>query len=61
VDDVLEQAKAAGGTIAQPGAPMFWGGYASTFLDPDGHPWQIAHNPSWPLGEDGSVTLVESE
>ena len=61
VDDVLEQAKAAGGTIAQPGAPMFWGGYAGTFLDPDGHPWQIAHNPSWPLGEDGSVTLVESE
>lgn len=57
VDDVLDQAEAAGGTIAQPGAPMFWGGYAGTFLDPDGHPWQVAHNPSWPLGEDGAVTL----
>ena len=57
VDDVLDQAQAAGGTIAQPGSPMFWGGYAGTFLDPDGHPWQVAHNPSWPLGEDGSVEL----
>ena len=58
VDDVLDKAQAAGGTIAQPGAPMFWGGYAGTFLDPDGHPWQVAHNPSWPLGEDGSVKLA---
>jgi len=58
VDDVLDQAKTAGATIAQPGAPMFWGGYAGTFVDPDGHPWQVAHNPGWPLSEDGSVTLV---
>ena len=58
VDDVLDQAQAAGATIAQPGAPMFWGGYAGIFLDLEGHPWQVAHNPSWPLGEDGSVTLT---
>ena len=58
VDDVLDQAQTAGGTIAQPGAPMFWGGYAGVFLDPDGHPWQVAHNPSWPLGEDGAVKLT---
>jgi uncharacterized protein len=58
VEGVLEQARAAGATIAQPGTAMFWGGYAGIFLDPDGHPWQVAHNPSWPLGEDGSVTLA---
>lgn len=57
VDDILEQAEAAGARIAQRAAPMFWGGYAGTFLDPDGHPWQVAHNPGWPLGENGAVSL----
>jgi len=58
VDAVLGEAERAGGTIAKPAEAMFWGGYAGTFLDPDGHPWQVAHNPNWPLGEDGSVTLA---
>ena len=58
VDAVLDQAKAAGATIAKPAERMFWGGYAGTFLDLDGHAWQVAHNPSWPLSEDGAVTLA---
>jgi catechol 2,3-dioxygenase-like lactoylglutathione lyase family enzyme len=57
VDLVLAQAQAAGATIARPGAATFWGGYSGVFADPDGHPWEIAHNPHWTLNEDGSITL----
>lgn len=57
VDEVLEQARAAGATIGRAGAETFWGGYSGVFVDPDGHPWEVAHNPHWRLGEDGAVTL----
>lgn len=57
VDAVLAQAEAAGGTIARPGGKAFWGGYTGVFVDPDGHPWEVAHNPHWALGDDGSVQL----
>jgi len=57
VDDVLAQAEAAGATIGRPGAETFWGGYSGVFVDPDGHPWEIAHNPHWTIAEDGSVNL----
>ncbi len=57
VDAVIEQARAAGGEIVRDGAETFWGGYSGAFRDPDGHTWEVAHNPSWELGEDGSVTL----
>ncbi len=57
VDAVLEQALAAGATIARPGAETFWGGYSGVFVDPDGHPWEVAHNPFWTLTDDGSVRL----
>ena len=57
VDAVLAEADAAGATIARPGAETFWGGYSGVFLDPDGHAWEVAHNPYWRLGEDGSVSL----
>jgi len=57
VDAVLEEALAAGARIARPGAETFWGGYSGVFVDPDGHPWEVAHNPSWRIGEDGSITL----
>ena len=58
VDEVIEQARAAGGTIAREPAETFWGGYSGVFVDPDGHPWEVAHNPHWALGEDGGVTLA---
>ena len=57
VDAVLEAARAAGARIARPGAETFWGGYSGVFVDPAGHPWEVAHNPRWRLGEDGSVSL----
>jgi predicted lactoylglutathione lyase len=57
VDDVLAQAEAAGGTVARPGGKTFYGGYSGIFIDPEGHPWEVAHNPTWTLHEDGSVTL----
>ena len=57
VDAIIAEAEAAGATIARPGAETFWGGYSGVFIDPDGHPWEIAHNPHWTLAEDGSVTL----
>ncbi len=57
VDAVLAEAAAAGATIGRPGAPTFWGGYSGVFVDPDGHPWEVAHNPEWPIAADGSVRL----
>jgi uncharacterized protein len=57
VDAVLAEAEAAGATIGRPGAETFWGGYSGVFIDPDGHPWEVAHNPSWTIQDDGSVRL----
>ena len=57
VDAVAKQAEAAGATIARWGAKTFWGGYSAAFVDPDGHPWEIAHNPGWTLEADGTVRL----
>ncbi len=59
VDAVLAEAQAAGATIARTGAETFWGGYSGLFIDPEGHPWEVAHNPGWTLNEDGSLTLSE--
>lgn len=58
VDEVLDEARAAGARIARPGAETFWGGYAGVFVDPDGHPWEVAHNPHWTVHDDGSTTLT---
>ena len=58
VDATLAQAKAAGATIPRAGADTFWGGYSGVFVDPDGHPWEVAHNPHWTLLPDGSVRLA---
>jgi uncharacterized protein len=57
VDAVIEEARAAGGTIGREPAETFWGGYSAVFLDPDGHPWEVAHNPHWGIADDGSVIL----
>jgi catechol 2,3-dioxygenase-like lactoylglutathione lyase family enzyme len=57
VDRVIAEAEAAGATIPRHGAETFWGGYSSVFVDPDGHPWEVAHNPRWTIEPDGSVTL----
>ena len=59
VDAVLAKAKAAGARILKPGTKTFWGGYNGYFADPDGHLWEIAHNPHWQLDNDGQLVLPE--
>jgi predicted lactoylglutathione lyase len=61
VDRVIEEARAAGARIAREPAETFYGGYAGVFVDPDGHPWEVAHNPGFALGDDGSITLPAAE
>ena len=58
VDVVLDEARHAGARIAREGAGTFWGGYSGVFVDPDGHPWEVAHNPHWTIEDDGSVLLA---
>jgi catechol 2,3-dioxygenase-like lactoylglutathione lyase family enzyme len=57
VDAVLQAAVDAGGELRRAAEIMDWGGYSGAFADPEGYVWEVAHNPFWPLGEDGSVTL----
>src|SRR6266700_1581912 len=52
-DTVIGQARAAGARIAREPGTTFWGGYSGVFVDLDGHPWEVAHNPSWTLAPDG--------
>jgi catechol 2,3-dioxygenase-like lactoylglutathione lyase family enzyme len=59
VDAVLAEAERAGATIGRPGAPTFWGSYSGVFVDPDGHPWEVAHNPFWTIRADGSIDLSQ--
>jgi predicted lactoylglutathione lyase len=59
VDSLLAVAERAGAKITRPAARTFYGGYAGVFLDPDGHAWEIAHNPGFELGEDGSLILPD--
>lgn len=59
VDDVLATAERAGAVVTRPAAETFYGGYAGCFTDPDGHVWEIAHNPGFTLAEDGSLILPD--
>ncbi len=57
VDRALRDAEAAGGTVTRPAARADWGGYSGYFADPDGHLWEVAHNPGFTLLEDGCLLL----
>ncbi len=57
VDECLGEAARAGGTLLRAAQDRFWGGYSGYFADPDGHAWEVAHNPLWPIGEDGLPEL----
>ena len=57
VDEQMSQAQEAGATILRPACSRFWGGYSGLFADPDGHVWEIAHNPYWTVTEDGQTFL----
>jgi len=57
VDAAIEEARSAGATIGREPAETFWGGYSGVFIDPDGHPWEVAHNPHWAVTESGGIEL----
>jgi uncharacterized protein len=57
VGQLIEQARAAGATVTREPGPTFYGGYAACFRDPDGHVWEVAHNPGFPLDADGNLTV----
>ena len=57
VDRVLSEAVGAGATLVKAAEKVFWGGYSGYFADPDGHLWEVAHNPFSPLDADGRMTL----
>lgn len=58
VDTVIDEARAAGARIGREPGATFWGGYSGVFVDPEGHPWEVAHNPGWRIDDDGSVRLA---
>jgi catechol 2,3-dioxygenase-like lactoylglutathione lyase family enzyme len=57
VDTMLAAIAAAGGRITRPAHDTEWGGRSSYVADPDGHLFEIAWNPFWPIGADGGVTV----
>jgi uncharacterized protein len=57
VQPTLDAAVAAGGTLLKPATAMDWGGTSGYFADPDGHPWEVAHNPFFPIAADGRVSI----
>ncbi|MEV1080489.1 VOC family protein [Streptomyces sp. NPDC050211] len=59
VDALLGAVERSGGTITKPAAVNPIGFYSGAFIDPDGHAWEVAHNPGFPLAEDGSLTLPD--
>ena len=59
VDEVMAVAAEAGAVITQAARETFYGGYAGFFADPDGHVWEIAHNPGFVIGDDGAVVLPD--
>lgn len=61
VDAAYSRALAAGGTALKPPEKVFWGGYSGYWADPDGHVWELAMNPFWPLAADGSLTLPHAD
>jgi uncharacterized glyoxalase superfamily protein PhnB len=57
VERVLTEARSAGASVTRQAGDTFWGGYSGVFVDPDGHPWEVAHNSRWTVRDDGSVTM----
>jgi predicted lactoylglutathione lyase len=57
VDAVVAEAERAGAQVTRAPEKTFWGGYGGVFVDPDGHAWEVAHNPHWTIAEDGSTRI----
>ncbi len=61
VDRVIEEARGAGAMISREPTKTTWGGYTGVFIDPDGHSWEVAHNPGFELRDDGSLIVPPQE
>jgi hypothetical protein len=61
VDAAFAAALTAGATALKAPEAVFWGGYSGYWADPDGHVWEVAMNPFWPLNADGSLTLPDAQ
>ncbi|HEY8821303.1 MAG TPA: VOC family protein [Dermatophilaceae bacterium] len=59
VEDIITSAERAGATVTRPASRTPCGGYAAFFTDPDGHAWEVAHNPAFPLAEESSITVPD--
>lgn|SRR5690349_13126364 len=59
VDATIERARRAGAIVRKPAQDVFWGGYSGYFSDPDGHLWEVAHNPHFGLNDDGRLELPD--
>ena len=59
VDEIMTTAHEAGATVTRPAQPTAYGGYAGYFADPDGHLWEVAHNPGFALADDGALTIPD--
>lgn len=59
VDIVIAAASAAGGSVTRVPADTFYGSYAGYFTDPDGHVWEVAYNPGFPISDDGALTIPD--
>jgi uncharacterized protein len=58
VDSMIAHAVVCGAALLKPAQKVFWGGYSGYFADPDGHLWEVAHNPFFPLDADGRIALA---
>ncbi|WP_437050280.1 VOC family protein [Streptomyces sp. enrichment culture] len=58
VDEAVRRARAAGAVVLKEPRRAAFGGYHGYFADPDGHRWEVCHNPGWSVADDGTVTLT---
>jgi predicted lactoylglutathione lyase len=59
VDRIIARARTSGAVVRKPAQDVFWGGYTGYFSDPDGHLWEVAYNPHFPLTEDGRLEIPD--
>jgi uncharacterized protein len=59
VDALLAEVVRAGGRVVRDARETEWGGYSGYFADPDGHLWELAWNPGFPLDDTGALHLPE--
>jgi uncharacterized glyoxalase superfamily protein PhnB len=57
VDTVLSEAECAGGRVVKAASRAAWGGYSGYFADPDGHLWEVAYNPGFPIDAEGNISF----